>query len=38
VPAVVGSLGWPLAFPLLALGPAAGIWAITRLSRKATLG
>jgi MFS family permease len=38
VPAVVGSLGWPLAFPLLALGPAVGIWSIARLSRKATLG
>jgi MFS family permease len=31
VPAVVALAGWPLAFPLLAFGPAVGIWAIARL-------
>ena len=31
VPPVVGSLGWSWAFPLLALGPIAGIAAIRRL-------
>ena len=31
VPPLADSLGWPLAFPLLALGPVAGIWAIRRL-------
>lgn len=31
VPPVVGMLGWPWAFPLLALGPIAGIAAIRRL-------
>ena len=33
VPAVVGAAGWRLAFPFLALGPAAGIAAIRRLVR-----
>jgi MFS family permease len=33
VPAVVEAAGWRLAFPLLALGPAAGIAAIRRLVR-----
>ena len=28
---VVAALGWRWAFPLLALGPAAGIWSIRRL-------
>jgi hypothetical protein len=31
VPPVVGQVGWRWAFPLLALGPAAGIGAIRRL-------
>ena len=31
VPVLVESAGWPLAFPILALGPAAGITAIRRL-------
>jgi sugar phosphate permease len=31
VPVLVESAGWPLAFPMLALGPAAGITAIRRL-------
>jgi len=31
VPPVVAALGWPWAFPLLALGPFAGIAAIRRL-------
>jgi hypothetical protein len=33
VPALVASVGWGLAFPVLALGPAAGIAAIRRLGR-----
>ncbi len=32
VPVLVAAVGWPWAFPVLALGPAAGIAAITRLS------
>jgi MFS family permease len=31
VPPVVDTVGWPWAFPLLAVGPAAGIAAIRRL-------
>jgi MFS family permease len=31
VPLLADTLGWPLAFPVLALGPAAGIAAIRRL-------
>jgi MFS family permease len=31
VPPVVAALGWPWAFPLLAIGPVAGIAAIRRL-------
>jgi len=31
VPALAEALGWRLAFPVLALGPAAGIAAIRRL-------
>jgi MFS family permease len=31
IPHVVGVVGWPLAFPVLALGPAAGIASIRRL-------
>ena len=31
VPELVAAFGWPWAFPVLALGPAAGIWAIRRL-------
>jgi MFS family permease len=33
VPAIVAATGWPLAFPVLALGPAVGVWAIARLGR-----
>lgn len=33
VPAVAEAVGWRWAFPVLALGPAAGIAAIARLSR-----
>ena len=33
VPLLAESLGWPLAFPVLALGPAAGIAAIRRMRR-----
>ena len=33
IPPVVESAGWPAAFALLALGPAAGILAIRRLAR-----
>jgi hypothetical protein len=33
VPALVAAGGWGLAFPVLALGPAAGIAAIRRLGR-----
>jgi hypothetical protein len=33
IPLLVGWLGWALAFPVLALGPAAGIAAIRRLGR-----
>ncbi len=33
VPELVAIFGWPWAFPFLALGPAAGIAAIRRLSR-----
>ena len=33
VPALVEAVGWPLAFPVLALGPAIGITAIRRLGR-----
>ncbi len=31
IPHVVDAVGWPLAFPVLALGPAAGILSIRRL-------
>jgi MFS family permease len=31
IPHVVDAVGWPLAFPILALGPAAGITSIRRL-------
>jgi MFS family permease len=33
VPALVETVGWRWAFPLLALGPAAGIGAIRRMQR-----
>jgi MFS family permease len=33
IPHLVDSLGWPWAFPLLALGPAAGITSIRKLHR-----
>jgi hypothetical protein len=32
VPRLVDVLGWRWAFPVLALGPAAGIWSIRRLA------
>jgi MFS family permease len=35
VPLLVDAFGWPWAFPLLALGPAAGIASIQRLRRTA---
>ena len=35
VPSLVDAFGWPWAFPLLALGPAAGITSIQRLRRTA---
>ena len=35
VPAIAGAAGWRWAFPVLALGPAAGIAAIARLRRSA---
>jgi sugar phosphate permease len=35
IPALVDLVGWPLAFPALALGPAAGIAAIRRLGYEA---
>lgn len=35
VPVLAESYGWRWAFPVLALGPAAGIWAIRRLRRSA---
>ncbi|GMV07444.1 MAG: hypothetical protein AMXMBFR53_37190 [Gemmatimonadota bacterium] len=33
VPVLVDAFGWPWAFPVLALGPAAGITSIRRLAR-----
>jgi MFS family permease len=36
VPALVQAFGWPWAFPVLALGPAAGIAAIRRLGHLRT--
>ncbi len=37
IPALVETVGWRLAFPVLALGPAAGIAAIRRLGQGAHL-
>jgi hypothetical protein len=34
IPVLVGLVGWPLAFPVLALGPAAGIVSIRRLGTR----
>ncbi len=34
IPALVQLVGWPLAFPILALGPAAGIASIRRLGSR----
>jgi MFS family permease len=34
IPVLVGLAGWPLAFPILALGPAAGIVSIRRLGTR----
>jgi MFS family permease len=34
IPGLVTHVGWPLAFPVLALGPAAGIAAIRRLGTR----
>jgi MFS family permease len=33
VPPVAAAAGWPWAFPALALGPAAGLWCVRRLTR-----
>ncbi len=33
LPFLAGKVGWAWSFPALALGPAAGIWAILRLAR-----
>jgi MFS family permease len=38
VPAIAGAIGWRWAFPVLALGPMAGIAAIARLGRDARDG
>jgi len=38
IPALVELVDWPLAFPVLALGPAAGIAAIRRLGYGGALG
>jgi hypothetical protein len=38
VPVLAGTAGWRLAFPVLALGPAAGITAVRRLRLGATKG
>ena len=37
VPPIVGVVGWRWAFPMLAIGPAAGIAAIRRLARSRTV-
>jgi hypothetical protein len=34
IPVLVTLVGWPLAFPVLALGPAAGIASIRRLAAR----
>jgi len=34
VPPVVAFVGWRYAFPMLAIGPALGIWAMTKLGGK----
>ena len=34
IPVLVETVGWPLAFPVLALGPVAGIAAIRRLGNR----
>lgn len=33
IPPLASALGWPYAFPILALGPAVGIWAMMQLRR-----
>ena len=33
IPPIESALGWSWAFPILALGPAVGIWAMIRLKR-----
>ena len=33
IPPIEAAWGWPYAFPILALGPAVGIWAMMRLKR-----
>jgi MFS family permease len=35
VPPLAAALGWRWAFPVLALGPAAGLWCVGRLARAA---
>ncbi len=32
VPPLAATLGWRWAFPVLALGPAAGLWCVARLA------
>lgn len=38
VPALAESLGWRWAFPMLAIGPAWGVWAMVRLRRSSFAG
>lgn len=38
VPPVVRAVGWAFAFPMLALGPAAGIWSIRTLAAQRARG
>jgi len=38
VPSLAEDFGWRWAFPVLALGPAAGVWAMVRLARSRYAG
>lgn len=38
IPSLAESFGWRWAFPVLALGPAAGVWAMVRLARSRYAG
>jgi MFS family permease len=38
VPALAASVGWRWAFPVLAVGPALGVWSIRRLARGRAAG